>query len=365
MSETKRAKIHAKAAKAAWEANIPKFNIMDYQASLMKYLNFFNVEVENDEKRKWVIAHWKSQGKDVKNLEKVNEFYYCQLGVLVQVIKHGFDLEDKHALLMESKYKEFYSQSNSTKAPVVEKEKVVRKSAEEKYIEQSKEICSEIDYELDNISINEKRTVNVKNLILGKNVSQGACKLISDFYKRQIAELQEVLLAKNADLKEGYSHLSKKTVRMMFDFLTDVVSFSDQTKRVAVPRKKKEKPAAVVAAKVKYLEEDTALGIKSVHPSKIVGADVVYLFNVKLRKMFKYVAIDNMTLTLKGTTLLNFSVEKSGSKTIRKPELFFGPLSGYDDMTKRPFNKLFDDVKSVLAKAPGRISSDMLILKTF
>jgi hypothetical protein len=113
------------------------------------------------------------------------------------------------------------------------------------------------------------------------------------------------------------------------------------------------------------MTEYAELGLKSVHPAKIIGADTVYLFNTRLRKMFKYVAIDGMTLTVKGTTLQNFDTAKSGSKTIRKPEVYFSPMSGWEDMTKRPFNKLFDEVKSVLAKAPGRISSDMIIVKVF
>ncbi len=36
-----------------------------------------------------------------------------------------------------------------------------------------------------------------------------------------------------------------------------------------------------------------------------------------------------------------------------------------DELTKRPLNKVFDEINSVLAPAPGRISDDMIILKCF
>jgi hypothetical protein len=62
------------------------------------------------------------------------------------------------------------------------------------------------------------------------------------------------------------------------------------------------------------------------------------------------------------TTLQNFDPEKSGAKTIRKPEEF---LKSVETMSKRPLTKAFREIRGVLAKATGRINEECLIVKVF
>ena len=358
-------KRHIKAKKAAWEANEPVFSPSDYRASIMQNLNFYNIEVESDVKKNWTLEYWLSQGKDISGLDRLHDAQFNQLGVLVRLMERGIELQPNHLKYLDDKYIEFKGSRASKKEDIRPKSVDKVKTSTDKIDEQRAEVCAEIDAELDNITIKEKRTMNVKSLIQGKNVSQGACKLIAETYKRQADDFSNLISNPDSELKEAYSNLSRKTIKLIGEFLNDVISISEQVKKSAKPRKKKERPPAIVVAKVKYLQEYAPLDLKSVHPTKIVGADVVYLFNVKLRKMFYYVATEGEKLTVAGTTILNYDIIKSGSKTIRKPEIFFSPLIDLNAVNKREFHKMFSGVNSILAKAPGQISEDHIIVKCF
>jgi hypothetical protein len=67
------------------------------------------------------------------------------------------------------------------------------------------------------------------------------------------------------------------------------------------------------------------------------------------------------TLSIKGTTILNYDVATSGAKTIRKPEL----VTGYATMTKRTLAGEFKALKTKEAAVNGRINEECIILKVF
>jgi hypothetical protein len=126
-------------------------------------------------------------------------------------------------------------------------------------------------------------------------------------------------------------------------------------------RTPKAKPAGVIVAKMKFAATNDDLGLKSVSPTSIVGADELYCFNVKTRKMQVYKALDGMTLTVKGTTIMNYDMEKSGQKTVRKPETLT-PLS---DKGKRVYANFMKALTAKPIVPNGRINADTVLLATF
>jgi hypothetical protein len=71
--------------------------------------------------------------------------------------------------------------------------------------------------------------------------------------------------------------------------------------------------------------------------------------------------VDGQTLTVKGTTILNYDESKSYQKTIRKPETLSG-LVGKGKLDSRRFVK---DINSAEGGLAGRTSDDTLILAVF
>lgn len=74
------------------------------------------------------------------------------------------------------------------------------------------------------------------------------------------------------------------------------------------------------ASKVTYKDEDTALGITSVDPTNIVGADAVVVFNTKNRHCEIYFAKPGSKLSVLGARIINFDETRSKGKTLRKPD---------------------------------------------
>jgi hypothetical protein len=358
MTESAREKRHAKIKKLAWEVNEPVFNILDYDGSMTKAVNFFNSEVSSELKKDWVIDYWKSLELDVIGFNKINESYFSQAGVLVRLLSKNYVLSESHTEYLNSLYLKF-KESVTKKVNRVEKPITRKVTSTEKVSNLLKEICSELEVEQDLICISGIRKINVKNLLARLHGNTVGSKALGDKYNTHRNEFQLVLLGKDVQLKEAYSHFSKKTVKMLYDFCDEVCLHCEQTKRTAKTRKVKQKSAGQLTEKVKFMPEYADLNLKSISPTQIIGADLVFLFNTKLRKMFKYVASDGLTLTVKGTTILNFDVEKSGAKTIRKPENIKQGLG------KREMSSLFTAIKSVVAKGPGRISEDMIIFAVF
>ena len=112
---------------------------------------------------------------------------------------------------------------------------------------------------------------------------------------------------------------------------------------------------------MKFAASNDELKLKSVSPTGIVGADELYCFNVKTRKLQVYKALDGMTLTVKGTTIMNFDMDKSSQKTVRKPET----VSGISDKGKRVCANFMKALTAKPNVPNGRINADTILIATF
>ena len=176
-----------------------------------------------------------------------------------------------------------------------------------------------------------------------------------------------------AQLKEGYSHLKKadiKKFRTAIEELMGALDFIiDQAKATRKPRKAKPKSADKLVEKLKFLKADPKYNLASVNPTDIVGASELWVFNVKTRKLGKYVAsnIDpkgmgraGSGLQVKGTTITGFDEAQSIQKTLRKPE---EQLKEFKAAGKVALRKFLDDIATTDTKLNGRCNPDTVLLK--
>lgn len=367
VSAKTRAKRHAN-VKKTWEQDMPLFNPLDYTVSMLKVLGHFASNVDEKVKKSLAIDYWKEKGKDVTAVNKLAEGWFLQAGPVAYLLSKGHALHDRDELFLSKRYAELVEfakqkadREAATAAPVV----VAKVNPQDAIKAKANAVGADLDGMIDAV-ISGKVDTNVKDFLTQNGVSAPVAKCLHAFYKPMLKELDVATSDKDYEMSEAYAHLGKREMNRLHNFVRGLVQACDTVAVIAKttrkPRKRKEKPAGVLVAKVKYLKEYTDLKLKSVHPEKMVGAEEVWVFNVKYRKLFQYVAQDGMTLSVKGTTLQNFDPEKSGAKTIRKPELFF---KGVDAMTKRPLVKAFKEIKGVLAKATGRINEECIIVKVF
>ena len=207
----------------------------------------------------------------------------------------------------------------------------------------------------------------VVSLLRGKGAKAAHARFIKGYFNRGHAELLE-LASGNADdqLREAYKHVSRKNVKKLIDFYESIMLACEQitaeAKVLKKPRAKKIKPAEQVVAKLKFLIKDDKLGIVSVPPAGLIGAQSAVTYNVKTRKIGVYISKSSAGLNVKGTSLTEFS-EKSFQKTLRKPAEQIKEFK--EQNTAKRVETWFGKIKSVETKLNGRMSADIVILKVF
>ena len=208
------------------------------------------------------------------------------------------------------------------------------------------------------------KAFKVLNLLKGKQAKAAHARIIKDFYASDLAEIEEALLGKDEQLKEGYSHLSKTQMKKLAEFLKEIdgacTMLMQEAKVNKKPRATKAKPKEKIVEKLKYLKSDEALKLVSVNPADIVGAKELWVFNTKTRKLGKYVAADFSDLSVKGTSVTGFSEMLSVQKTLRKPA---EQIKEFKAAGKVALRKFLEDIKSVDIKLNGRINEDTILLK--
>jgi hypothetical protein len=152
----------------------------------------------------------------------------------------------------------------------------------------------------------------------------------------------------------------------MLAALTEVVAACDmllQTAKVARKVRAKKAPSKEkLVAKIKFKATDDRYKLVSIKPEDVLQSLELWVFNSKTRKLGCYVATDLASLSIKGTTIINFDESKSVAKTVRKPEEF---LRDVKSLPKTKMRKLYESINSVETKLNGRINTDMLLLKAY
>jgi hypothetical protein len=211
----------------------------------------------------------------------------------------------------------------------------------------------------------DPKSFKMLNLLKGKEVKAAHARIIKGFYSRDLAELEELASGKGDEqLKEAYSHRSKKQIRNLIAFYQEIMMACDMLAQEAkvnrAPRKTKAVSKDKLVAKLKFKKTDEPLKLVSINPVDIIGASELWIFNIKTRKLGKYVATEFNTLNVKGTTITNFDEFKSVQKTVRKPE---EKLKEFKAAGKVQLRKFLDDINATDTKMNGRINEETILLK--
>jgi hypothetical protein len=210
----------------------------------------------------------------------------------------------------------------------------------------------------------DPKAFKLLNLLRGRQAKAAHARIIKDLYSRNYDELVEAATTKDEQLKEAYAHLSKANLKKITLFYSEILSACDMLAQEAKinkkPRAKKPTDKSKVVAKMKYLKQDDKLKLVSINPQDIIGAKELWVFNVKTRKLGKYVTTEFNDLNVKGTTVTGFDEFKSVAKTLRKPE---DQLKDFKASGKVQLRKFLDDIKAVDIKLNGRINEDTILLK--
>jgi hypothetical protein len=229
-------------------------------------------------------------------------------------------------------------------------------------------MAEEIDYALDEFTTNpdsfDPKAIKILNLLKAKEAKAAHARIIKGFYTKSYEELQEAAEGKCEQLKEAYGHLSKPQLKKIIAFYHEIISacemLGQEAKVNRKPRAKKVVPADKIVAKLKYAKTNEQLKLVSINPTEIIGAKELWVYNIKSRKVGKYVANEYLELGVKGTSITGFNSNLSVQKTLRKPE---EQLKEFKAAGKVQLRKFLDDIKAVDIKLNGRINEDIILLR--
>ena len=245
----------------------------------------------------------------------------------------------------------------------------VQPSIQDRVREAAYKMTEEIEDAIDGFQTDpesfDPKAFKMLNLLKGKEVKAAHARIIKTFYSRDLAELEELASGKGDEqLREAYSHRSKKQIKNLIAFYQEIMMACDMLAQEAkvnrAPRKAKAVPKEKLIAKLKFMKTNEPLKLVSINPVDIIGASELWIFNIKTRKLGRYVATEFNTLNVKGTTITNFDEFKSVQKTLRKPE---DQLKEFKAAGKVQLRKFLDDIKAVDIKLNGRINEEVVLLK--
>jgi hypothetical protein len=249
------------------------------------------------------------------------------------------------------------------------KKDVYTPSIQERVKEAAYRMTEEIENAVESFQVDpenfDPKAFKVLNLLKAVEAKAAHTRIIRDFYAKDLAELEE-LASGNADeqLREGYSHRSRKQIKNLIAFYQEVMAactmLGQEAKVNRKPRAKKSVPAEKVVAKLKYMKSNEPLKLVSINPTDIIGSKELWIFNTKTRKLGRYVANEYMELGVKGTTITGFNENTSICKTLRKPE---EKLKEFKAAGKVQLRKFLDDINATDTKMNGRINEETILLR--
>jgi hypothetical protein len=207
-------------------------------------------------------------------------------------------------------------------------------------------------------AIDSDPQLNIYDWLKGKEASPQAATAISNYYSKWIADFEYV--------DETTTRTEKKRNAELLKYWTQFVSDCERyvgNKKVTKVRKPKTiklKAPTDLVKNLKFQKEFPPLRIVSCNPAEIIGCQQLWTYNTKSRKLTKYDALGPNGIQVKGTTLTGFDVEKSSTKTLRKPEDTIKSLLNAGKVLVRKF---MDELKTQETKPNGRINSDTILLR--
>lgn len=348
----------------------PKYESFDEdnQGKFMQAMNWYNYEKDKKDALAyagaWVKKNWPA---DYKLWARIDESMFSRTyGWIARMMMNGTTFDTK----TEHKFKEYLRDILESAKRVKDEPAVVvvaavpKRSIQEAMAEKQSEFLGEIDGEIDNFIVNAYKPTgyNLYKYCQSANVAKQYMAALVTLCQRQLDELE--LIGKDEQVTEGYRHLGKRDLKAFREFLQSLIddaekyaSFKKANRKVRV---KKAKPAGEQVAKLKYLKEFADLTLKSISAPSIIGAQQLWVYNTKNKKLGVYHATGASGFSVKGTSLQGYDPALSVQRTLRKPaEVIKRVMEG----GKIVLRKVLTDLTTTETQLNGRFNEDTILLR--
>ena len=344
----------------------------DYIITLMRINNWYSTDKTRSDAHKYFVQYVKhNMPSSSKLFAEVDEKdVHMTYGWMARMLLQGANIRKDHLdgfnkelnRLFEIGKKRIDAKKNviTVTTPVAV---VKRPSIQDAIKDKASEYIGELEGFVDEFCTADK-DFNLYTHLKGNQIPAPYTTFVKTWAVKKLDQWNEVAESKDSQIVEGYSNFPKrkitKIVKLFESFVEDCDKYGQFKKANRKVRATREKPAVAQIKSLKYKLKDDELGLTSAKAFDLVGAEQVWLFNTKTRKLSVYTSESTKGMTVKGTTLQNWSPEKSKQKTLRKPEEQIKDLLALGKVKLRTF---LDTIKSKEQTVNGRINIDTIILK--
>ena len=357
-----------------WDADrAEEFTDDEFDHHLRQSFYYYNYYYNQKDCKKYVVE-WMKSTKDfdkdqIRSFERASDKWLPMTACsLVMANRIGMPLRARHIEFLNTSINNVIARIDlepaEETAVVIKGGEVYRPTIQDRLNEKTADTIGEIEGAFDDVVTNVKSDFKAYDFLTVNKVPQSQLGKYQAVFESHRDEFIRAQSKEDEQLIEGYKFLKAADFRRIIAWIDALLAAIEQYRDV----KKATKKAAVrkapskekLVAKLKYAKEDKSLKIVSINPATIIGAAELWVYNPKTRKLGKYVASSYQTLAIKGSTIVGFDLDKSVSKTLRKPA---EQLSDFAKAGKVALRTFIKDIKAVEVKLNGRISNDVLLLK--
>jgi hypothetical protein len=348
------------------EATEINHEVPGYTIKLMRAFNWYNYEKDlktaRGYLRSWIKKH---QPADVKTFDAVPDFYVRPVfGWLARLDEHGAKLSPKDSTRLTDTITNMLSNSVKASAEPVLDDTPKRPSIQDALAAKQSEFLGDLEGEIDNFILNDcrKTDFNLFKYLQGNNSPKIFGTAVRGLLDARINEIAQV--PHDEQLTEAYGCFTTAQRGRLENFLLELIEdgqrWADFKKANQKVRVKKAKPAGVQVAKMQYLREFAELGLTSISAPGIVGAQQLWVYNTKNKKLGCYLATGSAGFSVRGTSLQGYDPDTSVQRTLRKPDVITKQVL---EAGKVQLRKVLTDLTTTETKLNGRINADTILLR--
>ena len=339
----------------------PKFLGEVTEKDLGIALSWYSINRKAKDSQKYASAYFKKVHKlDILPVIKTKP---TQFGFVCRILTNGGVLSPERKEWFDGQVEELKKELVKAKAKVKTEQfiEVVKVNIQDRIREKAIECIGEFEGQIDDIILKSEspQPYAVMHTLGIKGVHTRA---ILEWSREKRAEFEEVLTTDDSQLKEGYSNFKKTELKKIIAYCDQVILDCNKVAQSVVrkARKRKAKLPEQLVAKIKHCLEFKDLSLTSVKSTDIIESMQLWVYNTKTRKLGVYHAEDAGGLSVKGSSIVNFSETKSIQKTLRKPEVMLPEVLKGGKVFLR---NAIDSIKAVESKLTGRINADTILLR--
>lgn len=355
----------------------------NYRALFRAAMMYAHYELTSDDLKKEVVKYLKKLDPVHSFLDRVKDIDEGRLiavGKYMYILNHGGHIPDDISKGLMAALEKTINEEEARQAAKDKKEhkkttaiaqdestpKIVI-SIQDRLKEKSHDVAGEVEGWIDEFIMNKKlpaKTVEeFINLFKTYELKAPHMRHMYNIFEKRAEVISLAAEAVDKDLAEGYSGYTKAEMKKLDLFHKNLLTACGMMQEVAkverAPRKKKPVSQEKLVAKLKYKKEDNTLGIVSMNPVHIIGSKELWLYNTKTRKLAHYKAIDEQGLSVKGASLLNYSLD-SAEKTLRKPA---ETLSDFKKASKVKLRTFLKELSTLDTTCNGKVNEHHIILR--